>query len=95
LLARNGAVTLDTNTIINEPCAAASATPTPTPTATATATESATPTPTPTATATPVATTTTGGKLPDTGAEFAAFAAGGLALVAAGVAALRIRKRRD
>ena len=103
LLARNGAVTLDTNTIINEPCAAASATPTPTatesatPTPTATATESATPTPTPTptATATPVATTTTGGKLPDTGAEFAAFAAGGLALVAAGVAALRIRKRRD
>jgi LPXTG-motif cell wall-anchored protein len=111
LLARNGAVTLDTNTIINAPFTAATATPTatPTPTPTATesaipatsacATESATPTPstttTPTAIATPAVTTTTGGKLPDTGAEFAALAAGGLALVAAGVAALRIRKRRD
>ena len=93
LLARNGAVTLDNNTIINAPCAAATATPT----ASATATESATPaaSTTPTATATPVATTTTGGRLPDTGAEFAALAAGGLALVAAGVAALRIRNRRD
>ena len=55
LLARNGAVTLDTNTIVNDACAAVVA-PTPTETATpsptATPTETATPTPTPTETAT-------------------------------------------
>lgn len=51
LLARNGAVTLDTNTITNNVCAAA-------PTPTVTATETATPTPvvTPTDTATPTPT---------------------------------------
>ncbi len=59
LLARNGAVTLDNNTITNDVCAAA-VTPTPTETATvsATPTETATPTATPTNTATPSATPT-------------------------------------
>jgi type VI secretion system secreted protein VgrG len=59
VLARNGAVTLDTNTITTATCAAV---PTPTPTATATATPSATvaPTATPAApTATPAAPTAT------------------------------------
>ena len=69
LLARNGAVTLDNNTITNDACAAvaspaptetATATPTATPTETATATptETATPTPTETATETPPPTAT-------------------------------------
>lgn len=89
LLARNGAVTLDTNTIINAPCTAATATPTPS----ATATESATPAAS--STATPVATTTTGGKLPDTGTNFALVVGVGIALVAGGAALLRVRKRRD
>ena len=52
LLARNGAVTLDTNTIVNNPCV------TPVPTPTPTETETATPTPTPTETATPTPTPT-------------------------------------
>jgi LPXTG-motif cell wall-anchored protein len=95
LLARNGAVTLDTNTIINESCATTQAASVP-------ETAPATPvTETPLASAaqdasnTPVATTSTGGKLPDTGAEFAAVAAAGIALVAGGAALLRVRKRRD
>ena len=65
LLARNGAVTLDTNTITNNVCAAAptptvTATETATPTPVVTPTETATPTPvvTPTETATPTATPT-------------------------------------
>lgn len=59
LLARNGAVTLDTNTITNDACAAV-VTPTPTETATATPTptETATATPTPTETSTPTETAT-------------------------------------
>jgi len=53
LLARKGAVTLNTNTIVNDACITptATATPTPTPTTTATPTPTATATPTPTATA--------------------------------------------
>ena len=73
LLARNGAVTLDTNTFVNDRCAAVVtatptatvvATPTPTPTVTPVVTPSATPTATPvvtpaaTPTATPAATPT-------------------------------------
>jgi len=82
LLARDGAVTLDTNTFVNNPCAVVP-TPTPTPTETATATptptptETATATPTPTETSTPVEeeiaetpsaerTTDSGGQLPNT-----------------------------
>ena len=53
LLARNGAVTLDTNTIVNDVCAAAV---TPTPTATATPTATVTPSSTPSATTPPVVT---------------------------------------
>ena len=52
LLARNGAVTLDTNTITNDLCEE-SVTPTPTPTDSPTATPTATPTPTTTPTPTP------------------------------------------
>ncbi len=55
LLARNGAVTLDTNTITNDACAAASATPTVSTTPSASVTPSSTPSSTPSAT-TPVAT---------------------------------------
>jgi cell division septation protein DedD len=60
LLARNGAVTLDTNTITKPTCAAGGPTPTPTATATPTPgpTATATPTPGPTATATPSPTPT-------------------------------------
>ena len=57
LLARNGAVTLDNNTIVNDACAAV-ATPTPTPTETVTPTPTPTPTPTETVTPTPTATPT-------------------------------------
>lgn len=76
LLARNGAVTLDTNTIINAPCAAV-------------------PTATPTASASPSASTETGGELPDTGSNYAALVAAGIALVAGGAVLLRVRNRRD
>ncbi|MCL4546043.1 MAG: ice-binding family protein [Chloroflexi bacterium] len=55
VLARNGAVTLDTNTITISGCPGA---PTPTPISTATATATATPTATATATATPTVTPT-------------------------------------
>lgn len=59
LLARNGAVTLDTNTIVNDLCAvAAEPTVSPTATATPTPTETVTPTPTPTETVTPTPTPT-------------------------------------
>ena len=62
-LARNGAVTLDTNTITTATCAAAptatpTATPTPTPTVAPTATPTVGPTATPATTATPAATAT-------------------------------------
>ena len=91
LLARNGAVTLDTNTITNAPCAS---TPTATPTATASATATPTSSTTPESSATPVPTTTTGGELPDTGTNFAWLVAAGVALVAGGAILLRVRKRR-
>ena len=65
VLARNGAVTLDSNTITKSTCAVAPAatptpTPTPTPIATPTPTPIATPTPTPIATPTPTATPVVG-----------------------------------
>ncbi len=76
LLARNGAVTLDTNTITNNLCTEVVPTDTPTPTDTATVTPtptdtpSATPSPTDTATAvatpSPTASTENGGHLPNT-----------------------------
>lgn len=86
LLARNGAVTLDTNTIINAPCAT-------TPTSSASATPSSTSTPG--ASATPSASTVTGGELPDTGTNFALLVGVGIALIAGGAALLRARNRRD
>jgi hypothetical protein len=59
VLARNGAVTLDTNTITRSVCATPPPTPTPTPTATATPTPTTTPTPTPGDTAIPPGDTAT------------------------------------
>lgn len=102
LLARTGAVTLDTNTIVNDACAVAlpspSATPTPTvtPTPTPTATPSATPTPTitPTPKVTPVA-TTTGGRLPDTGSPWNNFLALGAGLILLGAVGFTSRKIRN
>ena len=61
VLARNGAVTMDTNTITRSVCNVSSSptpTPTTTPTASPTATPTTTPTAPPTATATPTATST-------------------------------------
>jgi len=81
LLARNGAVTLDTNTITNDVCAAA---PTPTPT------DSATPTDSPT----PVATTISGGELPHTEFGWQALFYGGLALTIPSMFVLVARRRR-
>ncbi len=80
LLARNGAVTLDSNTITNDQCSAASATPTASASVSASASasasastapsETAAPSETPSSpaseSATPVATTETGGSLPNT-----------------------------
>ena len=103
LLARKGAVTLNTNTIVNDTCITPTATPTPTPTATAT------PTPTPTITAdtgggvTPtveegVTPTVDGGELPDTdGSQWIMTLVFGLALASAGAAALilNLLRRRN
>jgi hypothetical protein len=58
VLARNGAVTLDTNTITRAVCAAPEPTPTPTPTPAPTPAPTPTPTPTPEPTPTPTATPT-------------------------------------
>ena len=70
LLARNGAVTLDTNTITNDACAAVvpSATPSASASASASASESASPSASASESAspTPVETTETGGELPNT-----------------------------
>jgi hypothetical protein len=77
LLARNGAVTLDTNTITNNLCVTATPTPTPTPTATPTA----------------APTTDTGGQLPNTEAVGWVIPFGvGLAIAAAAGAVL-LRRR--
>lgn len=85
LLARDGAVTLDTNSITNDVCAAA---PTPTPTDTATAT------PTPTDTATPIATTISGGELPHTEFGWQSLFYGGLALSIPSTLVVVARRRR-
>ena len=76
LLARDGAVTLDTNTITNDACAAVVPSATPSASASASATPSASASATPSASAsasesaspssTPVETTETGGQLPNT-----------------------------
>jgi LPXTG-motif cell wall-anchored protein len=85
LLARNGAVTLDSNTIVNDRCAAvATATPTPTATPTATASPSAT----------PLEVTETGGQLPDTdSSNWLAPLATGFFLMAIGTAGYLLRKK--
>lgn len=105
LLARTGAVTLDSNIIVNNGCAAI-VTPTPSATAsvsatpTPTATPSVTPTPevTPEVTPTPEATTqvtTTGGKLPDTGTPWNNLLALGAGLITLGAVGLASRKIRN
>lgn len=106
LLARNGAVTLDTNTIVNDACTAVpTATPTASPTGTATASPtpsaSATAAPTPSATATapaesptPEETTVAGGELPNTeNIDWLVPLYLGFGFVAVGVGALVIRRR--
>lgn len=87
LLARNGAVTLDTNTITNDICAAA---PTPTPT------PSATPTPSGagSATPTPVIITETGGQLPQTEVGWQRSFYVGIALSVASLTFILVRRRR-
>ena len=96
LLARNGAVTLDTNTIINDACV------TVTPTATATPTESATESPAPEETVTaapsetpsPEDTTDTGGQLPDTETDNWILPLGiGLAVIAIGAIVFFLRRK--
>jgi len=83
LLARNGAVTLDTNTITNNVCAAA---PTPTPTPS----DSATPTDSPT----PIATTISGGELPQTEFGWQSLFYTGLALSVPSMLVVVARRRR-
>ena len=110
LLARDGAVTLDTNTITNDACTAA-VTPTATPTASATVsstpsasatatpsaseTPSATPSVVATETPTPVVTTETGGTLPNTETPWLNILAVGAVVIAAGGAILFIRRKRS
>jgi LPXTG-motif cell wall-anchored protein len=103
LLARNGAVTLDSNTITNDSCVLATATPTASPTATPTATPTEEPTVEPTATPTeeptviapaPEETTEAGGELPDTDANNWILPFGiAVVLVGAGVLAVVYRRR--
>jgi type VI secretion system secreted protein VgrG len=106
LLARNGAVTLDTNTIINDACVTvtptATATPTASETATATPTESATESPAPEETVTaapsetpsPEDTTDTGGQLPDTETDNWVLPLGiGLAVIAIGAIVFFLRRK--
>ena len=67
VLARNGGVTLDTNTITRATCATPTPTPTPKPTPTPTPTPKPTPSPTPTPTPSPALTTSP--KLPNAGID--------------------------
>jgi hypothetical protein len=100
LLARNGAVTLDNNTIINDVCVTptATATPTTTPTATPDAGSGSSDdntTVTATATATPATKTVTGGKLPNTDIPIWAFSSVvGIVLIGIGSYALVMRRKR-
>lgn len=91
LLARNGAVTLDTNTITNDVCAAV-VTPSATPPV---VTPSATPSEVPSASPTPVETTETGGQLPNTETPWLNILALGALVVAAGGAILFFRRKRS
>jgi LPXTG-motif cell wall-anchored protein len=106
LLARNGAVTLNNTTIINNACV----TPTPTPTATATATpppsgggggDTSTPTPTPTPSVTPSASpspeasTIAGGELPNTETPWVNFAVLGAFVAVIGSLILLQRRKRN
>lgn len=106
LLARNGAVTLDTNTFVNDACV----TPTPTASPSSTPTETATPTPTETATgggapsasetptpeATEERTTDSGGQLPNTDSfNWIAPLATGLGVIALGTGFYFARRRRS
>lgn len=104
LLARNGAVTLDTNTFVNDVCVVV---PTPTPTATATPTSEPAPEVTATPTETPVAeetaetasderTTDSGGQLPNTDSfNWVSLLALGLGLIALGTGIYWARQRRS
>jgi len=90
LLARNGSVTLDTNTIINDACTTSAS-------GTSTVKASATPKTTVKATpkATPVTKTVTGGELPNTDAPNWAFTPiAGIVLIGIGGYALAMRRKR-
>lgn len=99
LLARNGAVTLDTNTITNGICEAVS-TPTPSPTQTPAPTQTVAPTPTRTpiavkATSAPTRRTVTGGELPDTATPWYNLLLASAALTTVGTIGYRSRKRHE
>jgi cell division septation protein DedD len=90
LLARTGAVTLDSNVITNQDCAPV-VTPTPTATPTETPTETSTATPTETPTETPTATPT--GELPNTSEPWYNIRAAAFGLMLLGAAVLLIRRQ--
>ena len=106
LLARNGAVTLDTNTFVNDACTIV---PTPTPTATPTPTETSAPTggeapvatetPTPeesAETASAARTTDSGGQLPNTDSfNWVSILALGFGVIALGTGIYWSRQRRS
>jgi len=99
LLARNGAVTLDSNTITNGLCAAA-ASPTPVGSASPTPEVSGAPTPSPAITGetTPAPTadrTVTGGELPQTGTPFFELIISGFALILTATFIFIVRKRYE
>ena len=95
LLARNGAVTLDSNTFVNDLCAVVP-TPTPTETATATPTPSESESESETATPAPVETTDSGGQLPNTDSfNWVTWFALGLGLIALGTGIYWARQRRS
>ena len=102
LLARNAAVTLDTNTITNDACAAVVPSATPSASASASASESASPSASASASAsesaspesTPVETTVTGGELPNTETPWNLIGLVGAAIVLAGSLVWVFRKPR-
>jgi len=100
LLARNGAVTLDSNTITNGVCEAA-ATPTVAPTVAPTISPTLAPNETPTIaptiapTVAPTATPTIGGDLPDTASPWLSILLVGAAISICGLLILRSKKRYE
>jgi len=90
LLARNGEVTLDTNTITNGLCAAAVVSPTPEVSSSPSPVVTRAPTPKPTADR-----TVNGGELPQTGTPFFELIISGFALIATAAFIFIVRKRYE